>query len=159
VSFSLLIKNVIFLCLIGAVAGLIFALIPAKYFDLNRYKRFFKFEHQGKFYEKYLRISLWKDKLPQFSKIFHIGYNKEKMPVKNIEMYKRFIIETIRAEATHWFLIIVSPVYYIADVLTPWFLILASVIANLPFIAIQRYNRIRITKIVCRLENKFLNFK
>lgn len=157
-AFSQFIRNILLLCLTGAVAGFVFALIPARCFDIYYYRKIFKFERNGDFYEKTLKIALWKDKLPQFSKMFHIGFDKQNIPVKDIEHYERFILETIRAEITHSFLILISPVYYTVNSFG-WgsFAVMASIVANLPFIAIQRHNRIRITRILCKLKNKIKN--
>lgn len=151
-----LIKYIITLCGVGAIVGFVFALIPACVFDIKAWRRTFKFEKNGAFYEYYLKITMWKDLIPQFSKMFHFGYKKDRIPVKDISHYEMFVIETIRAEITHILLIIFSPLYYTA-IPKGWatFAVAASVIANIPCMAIQRYNRIRIMKIISRLEKKF----
>ena len=151
-----LLKNIITMCGVGAIVGFAFALIPQKFFNIKLWKKSFPFEENGIFYEKYLKIHLWKDLIPQFSKMFHFGYRKDKIPVRDIVHYEMFMIETIRAEITHMLLIVFSPLYY-SYFSKGWalFAVAASIIANLPCIAIQRYNRIRITKIIARLENKF----
>lgn len=155
-DFFQFLRNILILCSSGAAAGIIFAIIPARFFNLSFFRKFYTFEKCGMFYEKNLKITLWKDKLPQFSKMFHIGYNKDRIPVKDIDHYERFILETIRAEITHSFLIIISPFYYLVNTFG-WgsFSVLASIVSNLPFIAIQRYNRIRVTRILDKLKNKF----
>ncbi|MBO5453914.1 MAG: hypothetical protein J6A69_08150 [Clostridia bacterium] len=154
--FYTLIKYIITLCGVGAIVGFMFALIPSCVFDIKGWRKIFKFEKNGAFYEYYLKITLWKDLIPQFSKMFHFGYKKDKIPVKDLTHYETFVVETIRAEITHILLIIFSPLYYTA-IPFGWatFAVVASVIANTPCIAIQRYNRIRIMKIISRLEKKF----
>ncbi len=149
-------KYVITMCGIGAIVGFLFALIPQRVFNIKIWRKNLPFEENGTFYEKYLKIHLWKDLIPQFSKMFHFGYKKDKIPVRDLPHYEMFVIETIRAEITHMLLIVFSPLYY-NQFPSGWatFAVTASVIANLPCIAIQRYNRIRISKIIARLENKF----
>lgn len=151
-----LIKNIITMCGVGAIIGFMFALIPQSLFNIKIWKKSLPFEANGTFYEKYLKIHLWKDLIPQFSKMFHFGYRKDKIPVRDIPHYEMFMIETIRAEITHILLILFSPLYYICFS-KGWalFAVMASIIANLPCIVIQRYNRIRISKIITRMENKF----
>ena len=100
------------MCGVGAIIGFLFALIPQKLFNIKLWKGHFQFETNGTFYEKYLKINLWKDLIPQFSKMFHFGYRKDKIPVRDIPHYEMFMIETIRAEITHMLLIIFSPLYY-----------------------------------------------
>ena len=153
-----LVKNIVALCGVGAIVGFIFALFPSQFFDIKFWRKTFKFEKNGAFYEYYLKISLWKDLIPQFSKMFHFGFKKDRIPVKDIAHYELFVIETIRAEITHILLIVFSPLYYTV-IPKNWaaFYVIASVIANIPCIAIQRYNRIRILKIISRIKNKFQN--
>jgi len=152
----LLVKYIVMLCGVGAIVGFVFALIPAGVFNIKAWRKVFGFEKNGAFYEYYLKISLWKDLIPQFSKMFHFGYKKDKIPVKDMAHYEMFVIETIRAEITHILLMLFSPLYYTV-IPSNWaaFSVVASVIANIPCIAIQRYNRIRILKILARMEKKF----
>lgn len=59
------------------------------------------------------------------------------------------MIETQRAEWTHWVSMLPAPLFFIWNpVWAGWLMILYALIANLPFIIIQRYNRPRLLKLI-----------
>lgn len=128
--------------------------INAKAFDSNRLLyREHKWERNGKWYVKYLKINEWKDILPQ--RIGSDGFSKAHFTGKSKEYMDRFILETCRGEWNHTFncayaliAVAISPPLYgiIFGFLT--------VLVNLPFIAIQRYNRIRLLKIRTKLQRR-----
>lgn len=135
---------------------ILFACIHAnsKTFDSKRpLYREHKWEKGGKWYVKYLKINKWKDILPQ--RIGSDGFSKAHFTGTSKEYMERFILETCRGEWNHTFncfyaviAVIISPPLYgiIFGLLT--------VLVNLPFIAIQRYNRIRLLKLKRKLEKK-----
>lgn len=104
-----------------------------------------KFENNGKFYVKYLKIKKWKDKLPQY--VSKNGFSKRNINLKQVgdkKYFEKFLIETCRAEWNH----LVCCMYAVISVLInkfPFSMIFSiiPVMANLPFLVIQRYNRIR----------------
>lgn len=104
-----------------------------------------KFENNGKFYVKYLKIKKWKDKLPQY--VSKNGFSKKNINLKQVgdkKYFEKFLIETCRAEWNH----LVCCMYAVISVLInkfPFSMIFSiiPVMANLPFLVIQRYNRIR----------------
>ncbi len=100
-------------------------------------------ERNGRWYSDKLHIKKWKDHLP-----IHTGkggFDKSHMDGKTIEYVDEFIFETCRGEWDHWMncLFVI-----VALIINPLFLglIVAAVtlLCNLPFIAIQRYNRFRL---------------
>ena len=100
-------------CFIGVIFGIVFAYIPAKAFKYTeKLLKTLNFEENGRFYDKYFKISVWKDKLPQFSNIIRVGFHLNNLEIKSDEYLERFKIETLRAEITHIFLIIISPAFY-----------------------------------------------
>lgn len=113
-----------------------------------------KWELGGKFYTKKLKIKKWKDRLPQY--IAKNGFSKRNLEsIKNDPSYiERFVIETCRAEWNHT----LCCAYCILSFVLSHSAVNASVIslitlaANLPYILIQRYNRIRLQKL--RNENR-----
>lgn len=104
-----------------------------------------KFENNGKFYVKYLKIKKWKDKLPQY--VSKNGFSKRNINLKQVgdkKYFEKFLIETCRAEWNH----LVCCMYAVISLLInkfPFSMIFSiiPVMANLPFLVIQRYNRIR----------------
>lgn len=118
----------------------------------------FKWEENGKWYEKHLYIKKWKDKLPQH--IGKDGFSKANFKSTSIEYIDEFIMETCRGEWNHslncFFIVIILAI--IPSLISILFSILTLLI-NIPFIVIQRYNRFRLikiknTKIQFELKNK-----
>lgn len=109
-----------------------------------------RWEKNGAFYVKTLHIKKWKDYLPQY--VAKDGFSKKKLKQdaqKDLQYINMFIIETCRAEWNH----VVCCMYWIVSFFVNSFCYavifsLIPVLANLPFIAIQRYNRIRLQKLV-----------
>lgn len=128
--------------------------MPPKTFDYNRrmYKKR-KWEQDGKWYSKYIKIGKWKDILPQ--RVGGDGFSKAHFTSTSKEYIDRFILETCRGEWNHKLnclygipVLVISPIKYGAV------FALLVLIGNLPFVAIQRYNRIRLLKIKDKLEKR-----
>ena len=150
--FDLCIKIIVF----GFIAGCFFALLPKKLLRKCIVKEF-KFEDNGKFYEKYFHIMKWKDHLPQFSNITKIGFKKDCIKNISVDYLETFYIETIRAEMTHFFLIIFALFYLTVEKYTIGFKIFAvvsNIIGNIPFAMVQRYNRPRIKTLLNKIISK-----
>lgn len=150
---SRLLFSAMCIAIAGLVAGLLFALIPKEFFLKN--ERFFvpfKFEDGGRLYSRVFKINTWKDKLPQFSELTKIGFDKTALTNLSANYLELFKIETMRAEFTHVFLIITSPLYafFGARIIVP-LTVVGSMIGNIPFLMIQRYNRARIEKLMKHL--------
>lgn len=105
-------------------------------------------EHGGRVYERRLRIVRWKDAMPEAGNLFRGGYDKR--VVRRADL-PRYVIETRRAEYTHWGILLAAPLFVLWN---PWGLWLAmvayAVIANVPCLVIQRYNRARVLRILAR---------
>lgn len=121
--------------------------LDVNFFNPNR-KIYIKhsWEQDGKFYINILKIKNWKDKLPQY--IAKNGFSKRSINIRYDKEYiERFILETCRAEWNHtmncmYFIISL----YVNSFFYAVFFSIIPVIANLPFIFIQRFNRIRLIK-------------
>ncbi|MGM0827837.1 MAG: hypothetical protein ACQEU4_06445 [Bacillota bacterium] len=60
-----------------------------------------------------------------------------------------FFHELNRAELSHWLQMIPAPFFYILNSeVESWVMFLYGILFNLPLILVQRYNRMRIVKIV-----------
>lgn len=98
-----------------------------------------------------LGIRRWKDRLPEAGDLFLGGVSKRRLPDRSIQTLQRFVIETRRGERVHWALA------FLAITFIPWtpgvfgiLNMLIAIIVNAPFIAIQRYNRIRLERTIRR---------
>jgi glycosyl-4,4'-diaponeurosporenoate acyltransferase len=117
----------------------------------NRLFRVRRFEAGGRFYERVMRIKQWKDLLPDAGALFQGGVSKQDLVGRDREHLERFAVETRRAELTHWLILAAAPWFLLWN---PWWLGLAMVgygiVANVPCVAIQRYNRARLLRIIRR---------
>lgn len=102
----------------------------------------------GQVYERRLRVTRWKDRLPEAGGLFAGGFSKRSVRRADLD---RYLVETRRAELTHWWILATVPLFALWN---PWWLWLAmlayGVVANLPCIVIQRYNRGRVLRILAR---------
>lgn len=109
------------------------------------------FEDGGRWYERRLRISRWKDRLPEAGAFFDGGFAKRAIPGRSTECLERFAAETRRAELAHWASFACLPFCVIWNDLLGIALMCAyGLVVNLPLIAIQRSNRARIDRILAR---------
>jgi glycosyl-4,4'-diaponeurosporenoate acyltransferase len=120
------------------------------------------FEHDGSLtrrrageviqtYERTLRIKRWKDRLPEAGALFRGGFRKRELATGDRAHLERFVVETRRAEHVHWWILVTGPLFLLWN---PWWLGLAMVAyalaANIPCIAVQRYNRLRLQRALGR---------
>lgn len=136
----------------SAVCGYVAHRIPPARLSRDRgLLRIRGFEAGGRFYERWLRIKRWKDRLPEAGALFRGGFSKRRARVGDRAYLERFAVETRRAELTHWLILAASPWFLLWN---PWWLGLAMVgygiIANVPCLAIQRYNRARLLRMIPR---------
>lgn len=112
----------------------------------KRMFRSHKWERDGRFYSDSLKINRWKDHLPQH--IGKNGFSKDHLDGVSPEYLDEFILETCRGEWNHrancWFAIVLLLLNHLGLALVLCFLLL---LGNLPFAAIQRYNRLRLQKL------------
>jgi glycosyl-4,4'-diaponeurosporenoate acyltransferase len=117
----------------------------------GRITRLRRFERDGRWYERRLRIKRWKDRLPEAGAFFAGGFSKRSLRGADDATLTRFVAETRRAELTHWAVIAVGPLFLLWN---PWWLglvmIAYALIANLPCLLVQRYNRARLLRVLRR---------
>lgn len=108
-------------------------------------------EGGGHAYERWLRIRRWKDRVPEAGALFAGGVSKRRLPPLTAGGLTRFVVETRRAELGHWLALALGP---LAVVWNPpmgaVLMVTYGVVVNLPFIAIQRYNRLRAQRLLDR---------
>lgn len=110
-----------------------------------------RFENGGRWYRRHLRIHRWKDRLPEAGALFDGGVSKRQLPSHDAAGLQAFARETRRAELAHWWALSCSPIFVLWNPpLAAGLLVGYGVAVNLPFIAIQRYNRARIEALVAR---------
>ncbi len=108
-------------------------------------------ERGGAIYQDRFRIKAWKDRLPEAGAFFRGGLSKRALPGRSRPALERFAAETRRAERVHWSLLLAGPAFLLWNPPDLGAVMVAyAVVANAPFIAIQRYNRGRIQAILRR---------
>jgi len=127
--------------------------IPLSSFDtgLWLYKKK-KWERDGKIYTRIFRLKQWKKRLPDGAALFKKGFQKKHLRGLDDVYLDSFIRETCRAELTHWIMFLLSPVFFMWNI---WWvgivMIIYAILANLPCIVIQRYNRIRLKRVYAKI--------
>ncbi|MFN7149105.1 MAG: glycosyl-4,4'-diaponeurosporenoate acyltransferase [Microthrixaceae bacterium] len=110
-----------------------------------------RFEQDGRWYQRNLRIRRWKDRLPEKGDLFPDGFSKRHLIDRSTPHLERFVAETRRAELVHWSNMAAGPLFLIwCSPLLGACMIAFGVIAHLPFIVIQRYNRARLLVVLRR---------
>ena len=105
-------------------------------------------------YEK-LRIKKWKTILPDGGDVFKGGFRKKELKKLTSSYIHKFILETRRAEFTHWILIPPSFLFFLWNSpIVGWLMIGYALIVNVPFIMIQRYNRLRFKPLLIKQMKK-----
>jgi glycosyl-4,4'-diaponeurosporenoate acyltransferase len=109
-----------------------------------------RWECDGRVYER-LAIRRWKDRVPEAGGLFAHGTDKRRLPGPGRAGVDRFVTETRRAERAHWMAMAGGPVAALWNPPLGVALMVAyGVAVNLPFIAIQRYNRARCLRVLAR---------
>ncbi|GMB10550.1 MAG: glycosyl-4,4'-diaponeurosporenoate acyltransferase [Candidatus Improbicoccus devescovinae] len=121
----------------------------------------FKYKSKKRFYENVLKIKKWKVKLPQYVGVN--GYSKERFIDKDILDLYDFLNETYRGEWNHAMSCTIIPVLFLINTIEKSIILsIIIIIINLPFILIQRYNRLRIWNILLKKNktrnNLYLNY-
>jgi glycosyl-4,4'-diaponeurosporenoate acyltransferase len=132
-----------------SVAGII-SILQARDFDPKSWlymER--KWEHKSRFYESVFNVKKWKRWLPDGAEVSHKAFKKKHLQNADSAYIQVFILETCRAEILHWIIFLFGFVFFIWN---PWYvgiiMIVYAVITNLPCILTQRYNRIRLRRLL-----------
>jgi len=104
------------------------------------------FEDGGAWYQRRLRVKVWKRWLPEAGRAFG-GRSKRHLPARGEGGLPTFLAECRRAERTHWRILAATPVFALWN---PPGLFLAMVgfalVANVPCLVVPRYNRGRLLR-------------
>jgi glycosyl-4,4'-diaponeurosporenoate acyltransferase len=113
-------------------------------------------EGEGRLYEKIFKIKKWKEYLPDGARVAKKrGFPKKRLQEKSPPYLDLFIRETCRAELTHWIIFLFAPFFILWNKIGVGFImILYALIENLPLILAQRYNRLRLQKILIKVNKR-----
>lgn len=133
-----------------ALCGYLAHRIPTRWLDHDTWVTSPKgWESNGRFYVHSLNIHRWKDRLPELGAIFPGGFAKRTVSHGNNNVMSRFVVETRRAEYAHLAMMFAFPITVLYNPLWADGVNLAfAVVANVPCLLVQRYNRIRLTRVL-----------
>jgi glycosyl-4,4'-diaponeurosporenoate acyltransferase len=137
---------------VHAGSGYLVHRLPVAWLERDRWLlRERRWEGGGRLYRRTLRIHRWKDRVPEAGALFAGGVSKRHVTSAAGGGPARFVVETRRAELGHWLAIVPAPLFALWN--PPGVAVVMVVYAlavNLPFVAIQRYNRIRSSRVLRR---------
>jgi len=130
---------------------LIIVRIPAGRFDPGSFLfRLRNWENGGALYNKIFRIKKWKGRAPDGAALSkNKGFPKRRLKSQDESYLKLFLLETCRAELTHWIIIgFALPFFLWNRFHVGLIMILYALLENLPLIMVQRYNRNRLVGVI-----------
>lgn len=152
--------ELLYLLFINGIAWLVFHFaisaacfyIPLRFFMRDvPFFRMRAFERNGELWNTLFAVKSWKKHLMDGSKIVKKSYNKSHLHGIDSHNLAVFSAETKRAELTHWLLIVPAPLFFLWNPQwAAWINIVYALIANVPFIVTQRYNRGRLERLMKR---------
>jgi glycosyl-4,4'-diaponeurosporenoate acyltransferase len=113
-------------------------------------------EKQSRLYERLFKIKKWKGWLPDGAEVSRKAFKKKHLQTADSAYIQVFILETCRAEILHWIIFLFGFIFFIWN---PWYvgiiMIVYAGITNLPCVVTQRYNRIRLKRLLlARLDSE-----
>lgn len=149
----------IFLCFIlwpifQALGAYVSHKIPDRFLSYSLFLyRAHRWEKNGEIYKQIFKVDKWKTYLPESSSLIKGSYNKKKIDNFSKDSLDKFLLESCRAEMTHWLGILP---FWIFGLFTParvvGYMFIYAMAVNLPCIIVQRYNRPRIIKLLAKLK-------
>ncbi|MEB7725233.1 glycosyl-4,4'-diaponeurosporenoate acyltransferase CrtO family protein [Mammaliicoccus fleurettii] len=118
----------------------------------NKYFRSWNFEKEGQLWQQLVKVQYWKDHLPDGQHINSDIKSKSTFDLsKNVNEIQQFILETRRAEIVHMLSIFSVIAFYKSSKSVKIINFAYVVIANVPCMIVQRYNRPKLIRIYNKL--------
>jgi glycosyl-4,4'-diaponeurosporenoate acyltransferase len=145
-----LVVDVLAWTVLGVATGYLAHRLPVRWLERDLGPlRLAAFERGGTWYERRLHVKRWKHRLPDAGLVFRGGQAKADLVRPDRTALAAFAVETRRAEIVHLCLLVAGPLFVLWN---PWDLALVmiayAVVANLPCLVVQRYNRTRVLAIL-----------
>lgn len=141
--------NVVFWPVWTFVVGYLAHRVPDRHFESDNLVTCpRRWEGDGAWYRQRLSIHSWKDRLPEGGALFG-GFAKRSIGSGDHAELAKFAVETRRAEQAHWAMLAGAA---LTTLWNPWWAWSTNVAvgagSNLPCIAVQRYNRARLRRLL-----------
>jgi glycosyl-4,4'-diaponeurosporenoate acyltransferase len=135
---------------VAVCSGYVVHRLPGRLFERDAWLfRRRDWERDGRFYVTTLGIRRWKRFLPEAGDAFEGGFNKATLADLHDDHLRTHVRETRRAELGHWLIILAGPLFAVRN---RWYDVVAmqfiAVALSIPCIAAQRYNRIRLQRVL-----------
>jgi glycosyl-4,4'-diaponeurosporenoate acyltransferase len=127
--------------------------IPRSFFNPDNFLyRTRGWETAGNIYQKGFGIRKWKAYAPDGAGLLKDrGFPKKQLKGRSTDYLRIFLIETCRAEMTHWIIMLFAPFFFLWNrPVVGWIMILYATAENLPLVMIQRYNRQRLRRVTTK---------
>jgi len=106
-------------------------------------------EYRGRVYKRFFKVRRWKGIVPDGGGLFKGSFPKKNLEGNDPQYLKTFFYETKRAELTHWLAILPAPIFFLWNMWWVGIIMIAyALIANIPCILLQRYNRARLSIVI-----------
>ncbi|WP_432353272.1 glycosyl-4,4'-diaponeurosporenoate acyltransferase [Sporosarcina sp. A2] len=130
--------------------------IPFQWFIRNKHLfESFHFERQGNLWQRLFRVKSWKQLIPDGTMVIRKGYTKKSLHGNDMSSLEEFVVESRRAELTHWLSIAPVALFFLWNPVWASLLNVAyAVLFNVPIVIAQRYNRPRLERLIARKQNK-----
>ncbi|MBB4825480.1 glycosyl-4,4'-diaponeurosporenoate acyltransferase [Sporosarcina luteola] len=125
-------------------------MIPISWFEKHpRLFKSFRWEKEGSFWQQATRVKAWKQYVPDGTLFIKSGYNKKHLHGWDTDSLSDFLLESRRAEFTHWISIPLALLFFLWNPMWAGYINLAyAILFHIPLIILQRYNRPRIERII-----------
>lgn len=132
----------------GLASGYAMHRLPVRYLYRDGFlTRLFGFEREGRVYQRWLRIQVWKRYVPEASSLFGVGFSKHRLIRRDAEYFARFAAETRRAEITHWLQFALLVLMWLINPPSLALIMTAyALLSNVPCMLVQRHNRARLLR-------------
>jgi len=112
-----------------------------------------RWERDGAQWQRVLRVSLWKDRVPEAGGLFDSTRSKRHVRSRATADLLSLRHETVRAERVHWLILASTSVHLLwCRPALAVSMVVFGLVLNVPFIVIQRYNRGRLDRVIRRRE-------
>lgn len=142
-------------CAVQVASGYAVHRLPDGWLDTDRWLfRERACEGAGRLYRHTLAVPKWKKLLPEAGAVFPGGFDKRALRSGDTAELVRYRRETRRAELGHWLAVAPLPLFALWNPLWLWpAMAFYAVAVNGPCIVSQRYNRLRISRVLAARAN------
>jgi len=136
--------------LVHASTGYLVHRLPARAFDRDGWLwRERAVERGGRLYVRVFRVRRWKRRLPEAGDLFRGGFDKSRLRSRDPGYLRDYVRETRRAELGHLLAAAGALLFFLWNPCPLGLvMVLYGVVANAPCVISQRFNRLRLRRLL-----------